>query len=189
MRRKRYNADMSKYVALLRGMGPGDPKKSNASLRAVMEELGLQNVQTVISSGNVVFESAQEDIGALEAMIEAAWPEKRGFTATTIVKSEQQLQKLLDANPFSDLVHGPTSYMLVTFFKHPPQLAFELPYRPEGAPYQLLEYRDDALCSITDNTAVKTTDFMIYLEKQFGKEITSRTWLTLHRILKKMQAM
>ena len=46
---------------------------------------------------------------------------------------------------------------------------------------------DNALFTVTDNTVVKTTDLMTWLEKEFGKEITSRTWLTIHRILKKMQ--
>jgi hypothetical protein len=33
-----------------------------------------------------------------------------------------------------------------------------------------------------------TTDFMAKLDKRFGKDqITSRTWLTIQRVLKKME--
>ena len=31
------------------------------------------------------------------------------------------------------------------------------------------------------------TDFMVKLERQFSKDITSRTWNTIQRILKKME--
>jgi hypothetical protein len=46
----------------------------------------------------------------------------------------------------------------------------------------------NALCSVIDTTASKTPDFMVKMDKQFGKDnITSRTWLTIQRILTKME--
>jgi hypothetical protein len=35
-------------------------------------------------------------------------------------------------------------------------------------------------------TVSKTPDLMVCLEKQFGKQITTRTWKTIGRILKKL---
>jgi len=182
-----YTDDMPKYVALIRGIGPGDPRKTNDKLRGVLESLGLSNVQSVISSGNVMFESDEKDTTKLEAMIEAAWPRQLGFQAATIVRSQQQLQAVIDANPFNGITHGDSSYLLVTFFKHHTTPAFDLPFQPAGKPYKIVGYNNDVLFSITDNTAAKTTDLMTWLEKQFTKDITSRTPLTVQRILKKMQ--
>lgn len=180
---------MTKYVALLRGIGPGNPNMRNDKLRGVLEELGLKNVQSVISSGNIVFESGFTDTVKLEAMIEAAWPDKLGFTSTTLVRSQQQLEALIKANPFGNLEHSPSSYLLTTFFKHPTKPNLTLPYQPEGKTYRFIGMQDNTLFSVTNNTVVKTTDLMTWMEKQFGKEITSRTWLTVHRILKKLQQM
>lgn len=177
---------MAKYVALLRGIGPGNPNMRNEKLREFFEGLGLQNVTTVISSGNVVFESNITDIKSLETMIEEALPIQLEFSSTTIIRSQDQLQKLVDANPFKSTEHGPKSYLMVTFCKNPPKTDLKLPYQPPGKPYQLFNIVDDTLFSITDTTAMPTTDIMQWLEKQFGKQISSRTLLTVHRILKKM---
>ena len=48
---------MTKYIAFLRGIGPGNPNMRNEKLRGAFEELGFKNVQSVISSGNVIFDS------------------------------------------------------------------------------------------------------------------------------------
>lgn len=179
---------MPKYVALLRGIGPGNPNMANAKLRQVMEDLGFTDVQTVISSGNVLFSSPLSDTAQLEKTIEAAWPTKLGFQSTTIVRSQAQLQALVDANPFKELEHGPGSYLLVTFGQKLIKPAQKLPYQPAGKPFKLLATVDGALCTVTDNTQIKTPDLMTWLEKEFGKQITSRTWLTVQRILKKLQS-
>ncbi len=54
----------------------------NDKLRGVFQELGFANVQTVITSGNVVFETDSHDVRALEARIEEAWPAQLGFRST-----------------------------------------------------------------------------------------------------------
>lgn len=177
---------MATYVALIRGIGPGDPQKTNKKLCGVLETLGFSNVRSVISSGNVIFESDESDIRKLESKIEAAWPALLGFRATTIVKSQAQLQKLLDADPFNGTPHAEGSYLLVTFFRRPAKPGFSLPFQPPGKPYKIIGYADDTLFSVTDNSVIKTSDLMTWLERQFGKDITSRTPLTVQRILKKM---
>lgn len=179
---------MTKYVALIRGIGPGDPQKTNVKLRGVLEGLGFTNVESVISSGNVIFESDEIDTKKLEAKIEAAWPKELGFQATTIVRSDVQIQKTLDTAYFNDMTHSESTYLLLTFFKKPTKPDFKLPYQPPGKPYMVVGYDSDVLFTVTDNTTIKTSDLMTWLEKQFGKEITSRTPLTIQRILKRMEA-
>src|SRR3954464_9558314 len=119
-----YNYRMFKYAALIRGIGPGDPKKSNESLRSVFESLGFQNVRSVISSGNLIFESSERNTDKLERIIESAWTEQLGFEAPTIIRSQDQLQKILESDPFSGVTHSDTSYQLITFCKRPVKLQF-----------------------------------------------------------------
>ena len=57
---------MRSYVALLRGIAPTNPKMRNNRLREVFEDLGFSNVRTVISSGNVLFETDSSAVRALE---------------------------------------------------------------------------------------------------------------------------
>ncbi len=175
-----------RYVAFLRGIGPANPAMRNENLRRVAEELGHRNVQTVIASGNLLFESDRDDPAALEAELEAAWPEKLGFRSTTIVRSREQIERLVAADPYEGREHGRTSYLLATFFKHPPETELELPMEPLGEAFRVVAMVDDTLFSVTDTTVTGTLDVMGWLERQFGKEISSRTWKTLERILAKM---
>lgn len=157
----------------------------NVNLRAVCERLGLRNVGTVISSGNVVFETGSSNAAELEAKLEAAWPDQLGFRSTTIVRSQQELLDLVELQPFGDLKHGPESYLLVTFTKRPLAVGFELQHRPDGIDRQLVGATDREIFTVTD-MANATPDVMTWIQRQFGTEVSSRTWLTVARILKKM---
>jgi uncharacterized protein (DUF1697 family) len=169
---------MTKYVALLRGIGPHNPNMHSSKLKLVLEDLGFSCVQTVITSGNVLFESDSTDISKMEETIEQAWPIELGFSSTTIIRSKDQLQALLAQDPYKGTSHKRETYLLVTFFK-------QLPHGIKDNFYKNLNV--NALCSNIDTIAAKTPDFMYELEKQFGKQITSRTWDTVQRILKKME--
>lgn len=177
---------MPKYVALIRGIGPGDPNKTNEKLRGALESLGFLDVASVISSGNIVFSSENTNSEELETIIEAAWPKLLGFRATTIIRSQKQLEALLATSYFAGATHSEGSYLLITMLKHPQEPHFETPYQPPGKSYVIVGNTEDSVFSITDNTVIKTSDLMTWLEKQFSKDITSRTPLTIQRILKRM---
>lgn len=174
---------MSKYVALLRGIAPMNPNMRNENLRRVLEELGFTNVRTVISSGNVLFESPITDTSELEAMIEAAWPDKLGFTSTTIIRSLDDLKELAAADPFAGYEHGPKTSLNVTFLKH----QSDQPKPLEGRGFSIIATYSREICSVIDITAAKTPDFMAKAEKMFGKQITTRTWKTVERIIKSLE--
>lgn len=173
-------------VALLRGIGPMNPNMRNDKLRGVFENLGFTNVQTVISSGNVVFETDSRDVSALEARIEAAWPEQLGFRSTTIIRTTEQIHDLVARNPFGDRADTPATSLQVTFLKHQPDVNLELPYTADTGGYTIVAFGDRVICSVVDLTGSRTPDLMRGLEKMFGKEITTRTWKTVHRILRKL---
>jgi len=158
----------------------------NEKLRGVFEDLGFGNVQTVITSGNVLFESAAKDVRALEMLIETALPERLGFTRATIIRSHAQLQRLVDAKPFGDIEDTLKSQLNVTFLKNLSGLKLKFPCRRQGKDYQLLDMHDRALCSVINCTTEKTAELMNWIERQFGKEVTMRTWKTVGRILTKM---
>ncbi len=161
-----------RYVALLRGIMPMNPNMKGEKLKGLFEDLGFTNVQTVIASGNVVFDLPRRQAGspfkimtALEKKIERALPEKLGFNSTTIIRSQEELQTLAKKNPFKGVKDEKPNYLVVTFFKD----------------------RKPELCTVITLGEDKTPNFMARVERQHGKAITTRTWKTVHRILKKME--
>lgn len=157
---------MTTYVALLRGIMPMNPNMKGEKLKKVFEDLGFKKVTTVIASGNVVFDSPSKNTSAIEARIEKAFPEKLGFTSTTIVRSKEVIVSLLKKNPFKGVQDEKPNYLVVTFFKD--------------------QKKELATVLNTSEEPGVSAKYMSELEKKYGKAITTRTWKTVARILKKM---
>jgi uncharacterized protein (DUF1697 family) len=177
-----------KYVALLRGIGPSNPNMRNEKLRWVFQELGFQNVQTVITTGNVLFESPSRDVKSLEAAIEDAIQRQLGFSSTTIIRSHQQLRRLAGNNPFGSIEDSPTSRLNITFLKKKRKSNLRFPYHAEKKGYTVVGMHGREVCSVVDLSGATTPDLMAWLEKQFGKEITTRTWKTVGKILNRLDS-
>jgi uncharacterized protein (DUF1697 family) len=95
---------MPNHIALLRGINLGGRNKvAMTDLRAVMAELGHENVTTYIQSGNVVFTAGNgaAETTAMADEISAAIASRLGVTAPVIVVSRDELAQILAANPFS----------------------------------------------------------------------------------------
>jgi uncharacterized protein (DUF1697 family) len=179
---------MTKYVAMLRGIGPGNPNMTKEAFTSFFEGLGFTGVQVVLASGNVIFENPSTDAIALTERIEKSLPEKLGFSRSVILRSEAELQHLIDQDPFAGIEHhhNKEAYLLITFFRNTPGTVPELPYSPEGKRFTLLGQIDASLYGSVDLTGTKTPNYMAWLEKQFGKDITSRTPKTIRLILTRM---
>jgi uncharacterized protein (DUF1697 family) len=176
-----------KYIALLRGIGPGNPNMTNDKLRGVFEALGFMDVQSVISSGNIIFTAPKEDSSSLEKIIQTGLQEILGIPGGTVIRSEEEIKAFVATYPFGDREHGPASYLTVTFMKDRSfTFPLDLPYKSERG-YVLEGYDKaiDAVCAVVDTTSGKTVDYMTWMEKQCGKDITTRTWKTIERIAKK----
>lgn len=176
-----------KYVALLRGIGPGNPKMRNENLRRVLEDLGFEGVQSVISSGNLVFEADLTKASALEEKIEAAWPKQLGFESTTIVRSRTQFLRLLSENPFGDRPDDKSSRLQTTFLKKQPRKKLDLPHTSAEGDYAIVAITARTICSTVDLSGPGTPELMRWLEKTFGKEMTTRTWKTVNRIARRLE--
>src|SRR5215468_9837633 len=90
---------MKRYVALLRGVGPLVAKMPE--LKRAFEKAGFTEVRTVLGSGNVVFSAREASDAALERKAEAAMQAHLGRTFLTIIRSVDELQELLAADPFA----------------------------------------------------------------------------------------
>ena len=94
---------MKVYIALLRGINVGGHKKvPMAELREVLTTSGLENVQTYIQSGNVIFQSSEENKVKLEAIINKAINAHFGFDIPVLVRSKEEIKAILDDCPFPE---------------------------------------------------------------------------------------
>lgn len=177
---------MYKYVALLRGIMPSNPNMRSEKLKAVFVELGFENVQSVISSGNIIFESEEKDTTKIEKRIEKAFPKELGFHSSAIVRTRDDLQNIIKAHPFSSTPDVPASRLNVSFLKTFQKTMPEVPHKNDAGSYRVFRIDGRTLGVVVNTTQTSTTEAMNWLEANFGKDITTRTWKTIHRILKKL---
>ena len=156
----------------------------------MFERLGFDRVTSVLASGNILFRSDESDAAALEQRIEDALAADLGLRSRTIIRSLPELRALLDSDPFPGLTHARGTYLTATFVKDAAPLGGDLPDMPDP---KFRVVRIDpaarAVLAITDNSEPGSTpDFMVWLEGHYGKGITTRSWLTVQRIVAKLEA-
>lgn len=163
------------YVALLRGINLGARNRiAMADLRALLESLGAEDVETYVQSGNVVFKSA-DGPEALSAAIEQGIRDELGLDVTVLVRTRQQLQKLVASNPFAK--GGRQSNNLhVTFLAEKPDRARVRGLdqeRAEPDEFRVVGPEVYLHCPAGYGRSKLTN---AYFEKQLGVAATTRNW-------------
>ncbi len=172
---------MPRYAAFLRGVSPLNAKMPE--LKSCFEKSGFKNVATVLSSGNVVFDAPKTAEKTLEKKIEAALEEHLGRKFATIVRSLETLQEILDSDPFKEFRLKPGAKRVVTLLRHPLKEKKSLPIEKNGA--QILKVDGNTAFTAYVPDPKKGGLFMVLIESTFGKDVTTRTWETIQKVVKK----
>lgn len=108
---------MPGYVAFLRGVSPMNAKM--AQLKRCFQGAGFTDVKTVLSSGNVIFDTSAKSNTTLAHEIEAAMVKQLGRTFYTIVRATSHLHELIEGDPYSAFVCQPTRSGWLRFCVNP----------------------------------------------------------------------
>jgi uncharacterized protein (DUF1697 family) len=106
-----------RYCALLRAVNVGGRKVEMAKLRAAAGTLGLSGVRTLLTSGNLVFETKPTPPARLEQKLEAVIADAFGLTSEVMVRDAVQWSALIAANPFPDEAREDPANLVAMVFK------------------------------------------------------------------------
>jgi uncharacterized protein (DUF1697 family) len=168
---------MPRYVALLRGVSPMNLRMPD--LKRTLEAAGFANVKTLLSSGNVAFDARKTSHVTLEKKIEKALESELGKNFLTIIRAQDELNALLEADAFAKFKVKPVEKKLVTFLKDAPTVRLKLPMEEEGARILAQHGREVYMTYVPNHP--KGAVFMRLLEKTLGKGQTTRTWDTVRK--------
>src|ERR1051326_806760 len=82
---------MNRYVAFLRAINVGGHVVKMDRLRELFKQMGFENVETFIASGNVLFDSSSTNADALEKQIEAGLEAALGYAVGTFVRTPHEI--------------------------------------------------------------------------------------------------
>ena len=168
---------MARYAAVLRGVMPTNAKMP--ALKAAFESAGFTDVKTILGSGNVLFTARTASETSLEQKAEAAMTKQMGRSFPTIVRSVEDLQAIVAADPYAKFPPAPGAKRVVTFLRAAPKAKLVLPVELDGA--RVLCVRGREVYSDYVPTP-KGPVFMTLIEKTLGKDVTTRTWDTVVKL-------
>ncbi|HMB56494.1 MAG TPA: DUF1697 domain-containing protein [Arenimonas sp.] len=111
---------MARYIAFLRAINVGGHVVKMEALRALFENMKLQEVETFIASGNVIFRSRVADVAALERKIAAQLQAALGYEVATFLRSDAELAAVSGYAPFPADTIAAAHGLYVGFLTAPP---------------------------------------------------------------------
>ncbi len=111
---------MTRYISVLRGINVGGKRKIlMVDLKMLYEKLGFSNITTYIQSGNVFFDSDQEE-NEISRKIEKAIIDHYGFTVPVIIRTLAEMETIFADNPFLKLQDTNIENLHLTFLSEAP---------------------------------------------------------------------
>jgi uncharacterized protein (DUF1697 family) len=174
------------HVALLRGINVGKAKRiAMADLRDLCTTLGYGDVKTLLNSGNVVFSAPRADAKAA-AKIEKAIAASHGFTSRVVVVTSNQLDAIVDENPFEEAESNPSRFLVTVLYDHADRARLA-PLAKQDWGAERLALGTHAVYSWCADGILESRS-LVALNKVLGDAGTSRNWATIRKLQAMMSA-
>ncbi|MET8257106.1 DUF1697 domain-containing protein [Micromonospora sp. NPDC005553] len=178
---------MTRYVALLRGVNVGSTRLAMADLRRIVTDLGHEDAQTYLQSGNVVFGSSVRDAEKLAAGIARALTDELALTVPVLVRSARELAAIAGGNPYADREDDPTRLLVAFLATAPEKSTADALAVPGGENVSFTVTGREVFLHYVDGGYGRSKFTNAYLEKKLGVVSTSRNWKSV-RALAEMAA-
>jgi uncharacterized protein (DUF1697 family) len=167
-----------RWVCLLRAVNVGGRGKvPMAELRRVCTALGLEDVETYIQSGNVVFTPPGTGRDELARRLEEAIADAFGVSTTAILRSGGELAAVVDGHPFG----GDTSQTYVTFLaRKPPREAVRRVESLDVAPDRVAVAGAHVYLHFPNGLGRSKTPGLV--DRSLGVPGTNRNWRTVETL-------
>jgi uncharacterized protein (DUF1697 family) len=176
---------MTKLIGFLRGINVGGRHKvPMAKLREELKKLGLLDPRILLNSGNFVVETNETaSVSGLAEKIEMHLSQSFGFAIPVILKTSNEIETLVEQDPFAAVTVHKDLRLYASFLKEEPSIALDLPYYSDDKSYKIISLKNKTILSVLDLSISNTTKAMKDLETLFGKNLTTRNWNTISKIV------
>jgi uncharacterized protein (DUF1697 family) len=175
------------HVALFRAVNVGGRKATSVELKALADDLGLEDARTLLQSGNLVFRSTRAG-AELEAEVERAFVLRFGFATDVLVRGPEEWRSTVAANPFAEMAERDPSHLVVMALKSAPATRALTSLQAAVRGRETIAAADrDLFIAYPDGIGdSKLTGAVI--ERQLGVRGTARNWNTATKIAAMLEA-
>ena len=177
---------MPRYVAFFGSINVGGNRLKMADLRSAFEAEGFSNVETVVASGNVLFDFPERPTRGLEEKLGLMLAERFHMNAAVCVRDRDEVAAAIAENPFAG--ENEDKFVHTLFLEAQPTPAqFDdlIATRAGRGPERLAPGSRALYIDFGDGVAdSKLTS--AFMERRLGCKGTARNMRSLARILAKM---
>jgi uncharacterized protein (DUF1697 family) len=172
------------YICFLRGVNVGGNKLLKmAELKALFDSLKLRDAKTYLQSGNVVFRSDETDREILKRRIEDGIRKKSGMEVKIILRTTDELRKVIAANPLPPETRNPSG-LVVAFLADPISNTAKALLTSLKIDSEELHFGKHELYLYFVEGMARSKLAMALTEKKLGVNVTARNWNTVNALLK-----
>lgn len=177
--------EMNEYVAFLRAINvAGHARVKMTDLGRAFTSAGCKDVRTYIQSGNVLFESPDENPSDLIRRIQLEVRELLGGDAAVFFRTVSQLESLDERAPFKHLEGEPDVKLYVAFLSRKPLVRPKLPLISAKEALEVVAVSGLEAFVVSRRKRNGFYGFPNnFVEKELGVPATTRNWSTIGKIL------
>lgn len=171
---------MSTYVALFRGINVGGRHILPMNdLAEILYQLGCDNIQTYIQSGNVVFQNVSQQADILAKMISNQVAKLRGFAPNVMLLNVPTLEATVAHNPFPTQDGKALHFFFMD--KVPPAPDLDS-LENLKAPSEKFKLHQNVLYLYAPK-GIGRSKLADKVERSLGVPVTARNWNTVSKLL------
>jgi uncharacterized protein (DUF1697 family) len=150
-------------------------------LKSLLENLGLQNVKTYIQTGNVVFQTTEENASRLSGRISAEIKKSHGFEPQVLLLKIEEMEEAVESNPFPEAESEPKTLHLsfLTSIPVDPDLKALESLKKESERFEL----KGKVFYLHAPDGIGRSKLAAKAEKLLGVPMTGRNWRTVSKIM------
>jgi uncharacterized protein (DUF1697 family) len=174
---------MPTYVSVLRAINLGAHNRiAMSDLRAMCGKLDLEDAQTLVVSGNLVFKSTIKSAAKLEQMLEAASTKHLGVTTDYFVRSAAEWQDIIAANPFRAEAKSDPGRMAMMCLRDAPTTAQVAALQAAIKGREIVKAKGKQAYFVYPDGQGRSKLTIAVIEKALGTRGTARNWNTVLKL-------
>ncbi len=175
---------MATFIGLLRAINLGSHNKvSMAGLRDLLAGLGMKNPQTLLQSGNVVFETtARATPGSLEKLLEASAAQQLGLQTAFLVRTAPEWQQAIADNPFPKEAKIDPGHTVLMCLKDAPSPAAVTALQQAIKGREVVKVKGRHAYIVYPDGIGRSRLTIAMIEKRLGTTGTARNWNTVLKL-------
>ena len=171
------------HIALLRAINVGGRNKvAMSDLRDLLGKLGFAGVRSLLQSGNLVFESDRQSGADLEHLLEIETEKRLAASVDYLVRTADELKKIVARNPFPDEAKRDPSHLVVIFMKKAPASNDVKALQAAIKGPEIVQAHGKQLYTVYPAGIGESKLTNALIEKKLGTRGTGRNWNTVLKL-------